>query len=69
VMLMLLPIGYAFVLGGAFLVSWFCYKVPPFGILIGRPQWHLSKLKKSPKTKGAIENVKNNESIKHAIRE
>ena len=69
VMLLLLPFGYAFVLGGAFLISWFCYKVPPFGVLIGRPQWHLTKSKKSPKTKGAIENVKNNESIKQAIRE
>lgn len=43
VMLLLLPLGYAFVLGGAFLISWFCYKVPPFGVLIGRPQWHLKK--------------------------
>ncbi|WP_225972243.1 acyltransferase family protein [Companilactobacillus allii] len=57
VMLLLLPIGYAFVLGGAFLISWFCYKVPPFGILIGRPQ----KLKRSKF------NVKNNQSIKPAI--
>ena len=69
VMLLLLPVGYSFVLGGAFLISWFCYKVPPFGVLIGRPQWHLSKSKKSPNTKGAIKNVKNNESIKQAIRE
>ncbi|MDR4932503.1 acyltransferase [Companilactobacillus paralimentarius] len=43
VMLLLLPLGYAFVLGGAFLISWFCYKVPPFGVLIGRLQWHLKK--------------------------
>ncbi|KRN98896.1 Acyltransferase [Companilactobacillus kimchiensis] len=43
VMLLMLPLGYAFVLGGAFLISWFCYKVPPFGVLIGRPQWHLKK--------------------------
>lgn len=63
VTLLLLPVGYAFVLGGAFLISWFCYKVPPFGVLIGRPQWHISK------TKGARENVKNNKSIKQAIRE
>ena len=66
-MLLLLPVGYAFVLGGAFLISWFCYKVPPFGVLIGRPQWHLSKVKKE--AKGVKENVKNNESIKQAIRE
>lgn len=57
VMLLLLPLGYAFVLGGAFLISWFCYKVPPFGILIGRPQ----KLTRSKF------NVKNNQSIKPAI--
>ncbi|WP_125588986.1 acyltransferase [Companilactobacillus jidongensis] len=57
VMLLMLPFGYAFVLGGAFLISWFCYKVPPFGILIGRPQ----KLKRSTL------NVKNNQSIKPAI--
>lgn len=37
-MLMLFPLGYAFVLGGSFLISWACYKVWPFGILIGRPQ-------------------------------
>ena len=61
VMLLLLPLGYAFVLGGAFLISWFCYKVPPFGILIGRPQWHL--------TKGVKKYVRNNESIKQTIKE
>ncbi|KRL78981.1 Acyltransferase [Secundilactobacillus paracollinoides DSM 15502 = JCM 11969] len=38
-----LPIGYAFVAGGAFLISWFCYKVPPFGVLIGRPQIHFKR--------------------------
>lgn len=36
----LLPLGYAWVLGGSFAISWFCYRVPPFGVLIGRPQWH-----------------------------
>ncbi|KRM11342.1 acyltransferase [Paucilactobacillus suebicus] len=34
----LLPFGYVFVAAGSFLIAWFCYKVPPFGILIGRPQ-------------------------------
>ncbi|MFT8726653.1 acyltransferase [Liquorilactobacillus ghanensis] len=33
-----LPLGYIAVLGGSWLISYFCYKVPPFGILIGRPQ-------------------------------
>lgn len=36
--LLLLPIGYLFVIGGSWLISYFCYKVPPFGVLIGRPQ-------------------------------
>lgn len=35
---LLLPVGYAFVAIGSFLIACFCYKVPPFGILIGRPQ-------------------------------
>jgi hypothetical protein len=48
-------------IGGAFLISWFCYKVPPFGILIGRPQWHL--------TKGVKKYVRNNESIKQTVKE
>lgn len=39
-LLILLPVGYAWVLGGSFAISWFCYRVPPFGALIGRPQWH-----------------------------
>ncbi|KRL49702.1 acyltransferase family protein [Levilactobacillus spicheri] len=39
-LLLLLPVGYLFVLGGALTISWFCYRVPPFGVLIGRPQWH-----------------------------
>lgn len=38
-----LPIGYLFVLGFSFGVAWFCYKVAPFGIFIGRPQWHILK--------------------------
>ncbi|WP_407889137.1 acyltransferase [Levilactobacillus sp. N40-8-2] len=41
--LALLPLGYLFVFGGALAISWFCYRVPPFGVLIGRPQWHISK--------------------------
>ncbi|MQS75964.1 acyltransferase [Lactobacillus halodurans] len=61
VTLLLLPLGYAFVLGGSFLISWFCYKIPPFGVLIGRPQWHINK--------GVRKNVKNNEAIKQAVRE
>lgn len=39
-LLALLPVGYAWVLGGSFAIAWFCYRVPPFGALIGRPQWH-----------------------------
>jgi hypothetical protein len=37
-LLLLLPIGYAFVWGASFGISYFCYKVFPFGYLIGRPQ-------------------------------
>lgn len=37
-LLMLLPFGYLIALGGAWMISYFCFKVPPFGILIGRPQ-------------------------------
>lgn len=61
VMLLLLPVGYVFVLGGAFLISWFCYKIPPFGVLIGRPQCHL--------TKGVKKYVRNNESVKNTVKE
>lgn len=35
---LLLPIGYLIVLGTSWLISYILYKVPPFGILIGRPQ-------------------------------
>ncbi len=42
-MLLCLPIGYAFVIAVAFGISWFCYKVPPFGILIGRNNLRLKK--------------------------
>ncbi|ERL63961.1 acyltransferase [Schleiferilactobacillus shenzhenensis] len=37
-LLLLLPAGYMFVLGLSFLIAWFCYRVAPFGWLIGRPQ-------------------------------
>ncbi|WP_243681203.1 hypothetical protein [Lacticaseibacillus manihotivorans] len=37
----LIPIGYVAVLAMAVGIAWFCYKVPPFGLLIGRPQWHI----------------------------
>lgn len=41
----LMPLGYLFVASGSFLIAWFCYKVPPFGILIGRPQRRSAKRK------------------------
>lgn len=41
--LLLIPVGYAFALAVSFLIALFCYKVPPFGIFIGRPQWHILK--------------------------
>ncbi|KRM55785.1 acyltransferase [Lacticaseibacillus sharpeae] len=42
------PLVYIIALGGTWLLSYFCYKVPPFGILIGRPNWHIRK--KAPAT-------------------
>ncbi|MDE3316090.1 acyltransferase [Lacticaseibacillus zeae] len=37
-LMLLLPVGYLGILGGSFGIAWFCYKVSPFGWLIGRPQ-------------------------------
>ncbi|BAN75350.1 MULTISPECIES: acyltransferase family protein [Lacticaseibacillus] len=37
-LLLLLPLGYLGILGVSFGIAWFCYKVSPFGWLIGRPQ-------------------------------
>ncbi len=37
-LLLLLPLGYLLVGAGSFMIAWFCYRVPPFGILIGRMQ-------------------------------
>lgn len=34
-----IPFAYIFALGSTWLLSYFCYKVPPFGILIGRPNF------------------------------
>ncbi|WP_404819970.1 acyltransferase family protein [Lacticaseibacillus daqingensis] len=42
-LLVLIPVGYASVVAVSFAIAWFCYKVAPFGLLIGRPQWHLLK--------------------------
>lgn len=38
-----IPLGSLFVLSYSFLIAWFCYKVYPFGFLIGRPQKHRLK--------------------------
>ncbi|WP_251547669.1 acyltransferase [Limosilactobacillus caecicola] len=45
-LLVLLPFGYLFVISGSWLISYFCYKVYPFGVLIGRPQPRQSIRKK-----------------------
>ncbi len=37
------PLVYIIALGGTWLISYFCYKVPPFGVLIGRPNWLVKK--------------------------
>ncbi|MFD1432314.1 acyltransferase [Lacticaseibacillus yichunensis] len=54
-LLVLIPFGYLLVLGISFGIAWFCFKVPPFGILIGRPQWHI--LKHNRKGVGAHDRV------------
>jgi hypothetical protein len=48
----LIPVGYLFVMSISYGVAWFCYRVPPFGIFIGRPQWHI--LPKNRKIKGVV---------------
>lgn len=47
VLLILLPLGYLFVLGSSFFISWLCYRVAPFGLLIGRPQRRTTKATQS----------------------
>lgn len=59
--LALLPVGYLFVFSGSLAISWFCYKVPPFGVLIGRPQWHLF-------SKGVSSHVKNNLKTNQSVK-
>lgn len=44
-LLLLIPLGYIFVIAISFGIAWFGYRVAPFGILIGRPQVHLFKKK------------------------
>lgn len=39
-LLAILPVGYGVVLTLSLSVAYFCYRVAPFGWLIGRPQWH-----------------------------
>lgn len=38
-----IPFAYIFALGSTWLLSYFCYKVPPFGILIGAQTSRLNK--------------------------
>lgn len=37
-LILLLPIGYIFILVVSFTIAWLCYRIAPFGWLIGRPQ-------------------------------
>ena len=37
----LIPVGWILVILISFLIAWACYKIPPFGFLIGRPNIHL----------------------------
>lgn len=45
-LLLLVPVGFIFVSIGSWLISYVLYKVPPFGILIGRSNWKKLKAKK-----------------------
>ncbi|MDN6967159.1 acyltransferase [Oenococcus sp. UCMA 17063] len=40
IMMALIPVGWVIVVAISFIIAWFCYKVPPFGFLVGRPNWH-----------------------------
>lgn len=40
-----LPVSYLFVVGVSYAISYLAYKIPPFGILVGRPQWRFKQLK------------------------
>jgi peptidoglycan/LPS O-acetylase OafA/YrhL len=42
-LLILMPVGLCFVFAICWLISYFCYKVPPLGILIGRSNWQQFK--------------------------
>ncbi len=42
-LLMLIPLGVVFVIATSFEVAWFFYRVPPFGLLIGRPNAHVRR--------------------------
>nr|WP_252902346.1 acyltransferase [Paucilactobacillus hokkaidonensis] len=44
VLLFMLPLGWLSVVYGSFTFAWFCYKVPPFGFLIGRPNFSVRKV-------------------------
>lgn len=45
----LFPLGWILTVVLTFLLCWGFYKIPPFGLLIGRPQWHISQLWKKGK--------------------
>lgn len=45
-LLILLPVGWLFVIMVSFIIAWFFYKVPPLGFMIGRPQVHFKDIKK-----------------------
>lgn len=39
-LLILIPVGWLLVVFISFELAWICYKVPPLGFLVGRPNWH-----------------------------
>lgn len=40
------PLIYLIALGGTWLIAYFCFKVPPFGVLVGRPNFKLKGINK-----------------------
>ncbi|WP_212780714.1 acyltransferase [Lactobacillus corticis] len=46
VLLLAVPLGYLIVLAGAWIIAYALYKIPPFGVLIGRPNIRRSFIRK-----------------------
>ncbi|WP_056991425.1 acyltransferase family protein [Liquorilactobacillus mali] len=53
-LVVLIPVGWLVVVLISFTLAWTCYKVPPFGFLIGRPNWHPFKNRSLPSIKNIL---------------